>query len=63
MKYNSIRYEDENFRIRVSADSESYIDKVDDFSKAFRKVIENHEQLLESDTEKKQDGRWFGTTN
>lgn len=33
------------------------------YAKAFRKVIENHEQLLESDTEKKQDGRWFGTTN
>ena len=40
MKYNSIRYEDENFRIRVSADSESYIDKVDDFSKVFHEDIE-----------------------
>lgn len=40
MKYNSIRYEDENFRIRVSADSESYIDNVNDFSKVFHEDIE-----------------------
>ena len=36
---------------------------IEKVAQAIRNVIENHEQLLESDTEKKQDGRWFGTTH
>ena len=40
MKYNDIQYKDENFRIRVSAYAESFIDNVDDFSKVFHEDIE-----------------------
>ena len=33
------------------------------YAKAYRKVIENHEQLLEGDLNKLEGGRWFGTEN
>ncbi|MBQ3079779.1 MAG: DegT/DnrJ/EryC1/StrS family aminotransferase [Clostridia bacterium] len=33
------------------------------YAGALRKVVLNHEQLLESDLEKKQGGRWYGTEN
>ena len=33
------------------------------YAKAFRKVAENHMQLVEQDTDKKQGGRWYGTEN
>ncbi len=33
------------------------------YAAAVRKVIENHEQLLEDDHDKKQGGRWHGTAN
>ena len=36
---------------------------IDAYSKAFRKVAENYEQLLEGDTDKTQGGRWHGTEN
>jgi len=36
---------------------------IEAYAAAFRKVIENHEQLLESDTDKAQSGRWYGSTN
>ncbi len=32
-------------------------------ARAFRKVAENHLQLIEQDTDKKQGGRWYGTEN
>ena len=33
------------------------------YANAYRKVIENHEQLIETDLDKKQGGRWYGTEN
>ena len=33
------------------------------YAKAFRKVIENREQLIEEDADKTQGGRWYGTEN
>ena len=36
---------------------------IETYAAAVRKVIENHEQLLEADFDKKQGGRWHGTTN
>ena len=36
---------------------------IEKFAEAFKKVIENHEQLLEGDTDKAEGGRWFGTSN
>ena len=36
---------------------------IERFALAFRKVIENHEQLLEGDDDKTEGGRWFGTSN
>ena len=36
---------------------------IEKYASIFRKVILNHEQLLESDTDKSQGGRWYGTTN
>ena len=36
---------------------------IEKYAAAFRKVIENHEQLLESDEHKAQGGRWYGATN
>lgn len=33
------------------------------YAKAFKKVIENYEQLLEDDTQKAQEGRWHGMFN
>ena len=34
---------------------------IEKFAAGFRKVIENHEQLLEGDKKDQQDGRWIGT--
>lgn len=34
---------------------------IERYASGFRKVIENHEQLLEDDEKKKQQGRWIGT--
>ena len=36
---------------------------IEAYANAYRKVIENHEQLLEGDADKQQGGRWFGTAN
>lgn len=36
---------------------------IEAYAAAFRKVVENHEQLLEEDNDKKQGGRWHGFTN
>ncbi|MBQ5973515.1 MAG: aminotransferase class V-fold PLP-dependent enzyme [Oscillospiraceae bacterium] len=36
---------------------------IDRYAAAFRKVIVNHEQLLEADSDKRQGGRWYGTSN
>ena len=36
---------------------------IETYAAAVRKVIENHEQLLEDDHDKKQGGRWHGTAN
>ena len=36
---------------------------IDKYVHVFRKVIENHEQLLEKDENRKQGGRWYGTEN
>lgn len=36
---------------------------IETYAAAFRKVIENHEQLLEGDLDKTQGGRWYGTEN
>jgi len=33
------------------------------YAKAYRKVIENYEQLLEQDSDKSQGGRWYGQSN
>ena len=33
------------------------------YAKAYRKVIENYEQLLETDSDKSQGGRWYGQSN
>ena len=33
------------------------------YAKAFRKVIENYEQLLEADKHEEQEGRWHGMFN
>ena len=33
------------------------------YAEAFRKVAENHEELLKGDMDKEQGGRWFGTEN
>ena len=42
-----------------------YFDKewIERYAAGFRKVIENHEQLLEGDTHKAQESRWMGTGN
>lgn len=42
-----------------------HLDKelIEKHAAAFRKVIENHEQLLEDDKDKTQGGRWYGTEN
>jgi len=36
---------------------------IEKYAGAFRKVIENYEQLLEKDTDKSQGGRWHGSEN
>ena len=36
---------------------------IDKYAAIFRKVIENYEQLLDNDADKKQGGRWYGMTN
>ena len=36
---------------------------IDKYAAAFRKVIENHEQLLETDTDVQRGGRWYGKEN
>ncbi len=36
---------------------------IDKYVAVFRKVIENHEQLLEKDQKQGQGGRWYGTEN
>lgn len=36
---------------------------IDKYAAAFRKVVENHDQLLETDEHRKQGGRWYGTDN
>ena len=36
---------------------------IEAYANVFRKVIENHEQLLENDTDKSQGGRWYGMEN
>ena len=36
---------------------------IDRYAAAFRKVVENHEQLLEADRNKARDGRWYGLGN
>jgi hypothetical protein len=43
----------------------SYFDKewIEHYAAGFRKVIENHEQLLEGDTHEVQETRWIGTGN
>ena len=48
-----------------SAPRFNYMDKeiIDLFAKGYRKVIENHMQLLEHDTKDAQGGRWYGSEN
>ena len=43
----------------------SYFDKewIEAYAAGFRKVIENHEQLLDGDTHTAQQSRWIGTGN
>lgn len=43
----------------------SYFDKewIERYAAGFRKVIENHEQLLDGDTHEAQETRWIGTGN
>ena len=43
----------------------SYFDKewIEAYAAGFRKVIENHEQLLDGDTNTPQESRWIGTGN
>ena len=36
---------------------------IEKYAAAYRKVIENYEQLLEEDDKAKQGGRWFGMKN
>ena len=36
---------------------------IEKYASGFRKVIENHAQLLESDAQQAQGGRWYGTEN
>ena len=36
---------------------------IDRYAAAFRKVVENHMQLLENDENRNQGGRWYGTGN
>lgn len=36
---------------------------IEKYAAIFRKVVENHEHLLENDKEKSQGGRWYGTEN
>ena len=36
---------------------------IDRYADMFRKVIENHEQLLDADKNAAQGGRWYGTDN
>lgn len=36
---------------------------IDLYAAAFRKVVENHDQLIEGFEEQKQGGRWYGTAN
>ncbi len=36
---------------------------IEKYAAAFRKVIENYEQLLETDNKEDQGGRWYGTEN
>ena len=36
---------------------------IERYAHAFRKVIENHTQLLEADQQQAQGGRWYGTEN
>ncbi|MBE6657945.1 MAG: aminotransferase class I/II-fold pyridoxal phosphate-dependent enzyme [Ruminococcaceae bacterium] len=38
-------------------------DIIDSYVRIFKKVIENHEQLLEKDEKQAQGGRWYGTEN
>lgn len=42
-----------------------HLDKewIEKYANAYRKVIENHTQLLEADKKDKQGGRWYGTEN
>ena len=35
----------------------------DTYAAAYRKVIENYEQLLEKDDDNSQGGRWYGQSN
>ena len=43
----------------------NYLDKdvIDRYAAGYRKVIENHRQLLESDAKEAQGGRWYGSEN
>lgn len=43
----------------------SYFDKewIEKYAELFRKVVENHEQLLDADENAKQGGRWYGHEN
>ena len=36
---------------------------IEKYAAVFRKVIENHEQLLDDDQRQGQGGRWYGTEN
>ena len=36
---------------------------IEKYAQVFRKVVENHEQLLDGDNDKTQGGRWYGMTN
>ena len=36
---------------------------IERYAQAYRKVIENYEQLLEHDADKSQGGRWYGQSN
>jgi len=36
---------------------------IEKYAEIFRKVVENHTQLLADDTDKSQGGRWYGKTN
>ena len=36
---------------------------IERYASAFRKVIENYQQLLEGDADKRQGGRWYGMDN